>query len=692
MVPPPLVAIRHHGLILVVAGLVFFTNLGAAGLFDEDEPKNAACAQEMFARGDWIVPTFNHQLRTDKPILLYWLTLAAYQCLGVSELSARLASAVLATGTALVTYHLGRMLFSPTAGLWAAVIVSTSLMFDVVARAATPDSTLVFFTTLTLATYVGVVARGRSGGFATAAADGRAQSHLLGSLPATAALYGAMGLAVLAKGPVGVVLPVAALGLFLVCLAERRSPPEEIAVAARGMQRWWRSAIAWLLRTFTPGRLLLATGQLRPLAGLIVVALVALPWYVAVGLATRGEWLAGFLGNHNVGRFVSAMENHRGPIFYYVLAIMIGFFPWSIFLTLTTLDAARRLRARHPHWPSYLLLVCWTLLYVVFFSLARTKLPNYVLPVYPALAVLTAALVEHWLHEPAALSPRLLRVALGSLCVVGVGTTIGVGIAAWLLLPGDLPLALVGLIPLAGGGAALYFHRRATHASTPEQRGSAAAPVADQAGGANDGGRAHGDPAVFRPGSTTLGVAPIATRRAALAVAITAVAFSVSLFGWASHRVGRHQTSRPLLAAAREASAGPVRLAAYGYFEPSLVFYARTEVLRPRTTDELAALVHDDPSLHVVVRASDMDALADVLPPGAEVIYRHRRFLRRGELCLVGPSATRVAAAAGTRAAATSAESAESAESATSAASSTSATPATSRGEAPHPPRSNATR
>ncbi|HTN03213.1 MAG TPA: hypothetical protein VL132_15095, partial [Planctomycetaceae bacterium] len=90
--------LRHQAWILLAAGLVFFTNLGAYPLFDEDEPKNAVCGKEMFERGDWIVPTFNHDLRTDKPILIYWVMLTSFHLFGVSELTARLGSSVLAIG------------------------------------------------------------------------------------------------------------------------------------------------------------------------------------------------------------------------------------------------------------------------------------------------------------------------------------------------------------------------------------------------------------------------------------------------------------------------------------------------------------------------------------------------------------------------------------------------------------------
>ena len=119
--------VRHQAVLLVVAALVFFVNLGKAQLWDDDEPKNAECAREMCERGDWITPTFNHGLRHDKPALVYWLMISAYKTFGVNEFSARFWSAALAVGTTLATYQLGRMLFGVRVGFWAGWIMATFL-------------------------------------------------------------------------------------------------------------------------------------------------------------------------------------------------------------------------------------------------------------------------------------------------------------------------------------------------------------------------------------------------------------------------------------------------------------------------------------------------------------------------------------------------------------------------------------
>ncbi len=114
----------------------------------------AGCAWEMMQRGRLGRPVFNGELRTHKPVLLYWFIMSAYRVFGVDEFGARFWSAVLGVGTVLMTYVIGRRLFNPAAGLWAGLILSTTIMFGIAARVATPDSVLIFFSTASLLVFV----------------------------------------------------------------------------------------------------------------------------------------------------------------------------------------------------------------------------------------------------------------------------------------------------------------------------------------------------------------------------------------------------------------------------------------------------------------------------------------------------------------------------------------------------------
>src|SRR5262245_44591561 len=145
--------LKHVLTILLVSGAVMLTGLGAPRLWDRDEPRNAGCAREMLERNDWVVPTFNGELRAHKPVLLYWCIMPSYLALGVNEFAARLPSALCAIGSVICAYIMSRRLFGPRAGVWSAIALATSLMFVVAGRAATPDSLLIFCTTLALTIY-----------------------------------------------------------------------------------------------------------------------------------------------------------------------------------------------------------------------------------------------------------------------------------------------------------------------------------------------------------------------------------------------------------------------------------------------------------------------------------------------------------------------------------------------------------
>src|SRR5439155_6486519 len=145
----------HLLLLTGVASVVLFVNLGGPQLWDRDEPRNAACAREMLQRDDWVVPTFNGELRVLKPALKYWLMIAAYKAFGVSEFAARVGSAAFALATVWTTYFLGRRLFDARAGLWAGLILATSLLFAAAGHVAKADAPLTFFSTLALLIFAG---------------------------------------------------------------------------------------------------------------------------------------------------------------------------------------------------------------------------------------------------------------------------------------------------------------------------------------------------------------------------------------------------------------------------------------------------------------------------------------------------------------------------------------------------------
>src|SRR4051812_34744527 len=310
--------------VAAIGAAAFFSGLGLSHLWDEDEPKNAVCAREMFERGDWIVPTFNGQLRTDKPILIYWCMIAVYHVLGVSELSARFPSALAGVGTVVLTFHLGRLMFDKRTGFLASCLSASALMFGVLARGVTPDSLLIVCITASLTSFVAGVASRRGGNFngLSAGRTGEPKPILEHGLPplACVGMYAGMGMAVLAKGPIGLVMPLGIIGAYLLLCDGVDAAPADLS--------WMRR----VTRYIAPRRTLQIVRTLRIGWGLPLVAMIVLPWYIAVAFRTNGEWLTRFLGTHNVGRFMQPMEHHRGLPIYYLVAILIGFFPGSVFL------------------------------------------------------------------------------------------------------------------------------------------------------------------------------------------------------------------------------------------------------------------------------------------------------------------------------------------------------------------------
>jgi 4-amino-4-deoxy-L-arabinose transferase-like glycosyltransferase len=190
---------RHQLVLAAVAATVFFVQLGGAHLWDVDEAIFSQTAREMYDRGDAVVPWFNGQLFAHKPPLLYWLQMAAYEMLGANEWAARLPSALFAVGSVLVTYRLGCLVFSPVAGFWAALILATNVSFAVIARAATPDSLLVFFSTLAIYVFVAGTAKARvaSGQYNERNAPWAGQTRFEPTWATWTLTYAAMGCGVL---------------------------------------------------------------------------------------------------------------------------------------------------------------------------------------------------------------------------------------------------------------------------------------------------------------------------------------------------------------------------------------------------------------------------------------------------------------------------------------------------------------
>src|SRR5262249_24802937 len=186
----------------------------------------------------------------------------------------------------------------------------------------------------------------------------------------------------------------------------------------------------------------------RLISGALAFLAVAAPWYLMVALDTKGKWLESFLMNENIRRFQNPAEGHRGPIYYHLAGLIVLTTPWTVFLLATfwyALPATRRADADQAAADSshkYHILIVWFFTYLVLFSFAATKLPNYILPLYPALAILIGRLLDRW-RLGLISGPKWLAIVtwIGSLSV-GIFVT-----AALLVVAGLVPLAIKGFRP-----------------------------------------------------------------------------------------------------------------------------------------------------------------------------------------------------------------------------------------------------
>ncbi len=547
-----------------MAAAVLLTRLGAAPLWDDDESKNAACTLAMLDADDWVVPTFNGRLRIEKPPLVNWLQMAGVGLVGRSESGVRIGSAVLTVGTCLLTWRIGVILFGPSAGLLGGLAMATCVWTAVGGRAATPDAPLVFFTTLALFLFVRSVGR-----------DLRTDGPPRLTAPMALAIGAACGAAVLAKGPVGVVFPGIALAVFAVC-------------RSRGLAAW-------------PA----AIRGLRPLVILAAMLAVALPWYAAVTLRTDGAWLRGFILVHNVARFAAPMEGHSGSVLYYPAVLACGLYPWSMVLAVMAAHVGWiAATCHHPHRGACLLLACWALTWVGGFTVAGTKLPGYVWPAYPTLAVGTGLFLDACARRDVAFlrglrdPDRGLRLTLAAgwwmLALGGAMILVGLPLAARRWAPGSEWLGAIGMVPLA---SAAVGWRLAAAGRMP----TAFAVVAAGAGLMTT--------LLATAGAETFGLA--------------AAPRTLFADGRAAHRIAMPPAGA---------------LAGFPAPPPSLVFYGGGRVAPLDDVAAVAAHLSARPDACVVVDSRFLDAVADVIPPGHRVQARVATVAARS-LILIGPAA-----------------------------------------------------
>lgn len=466
----PQISIFRLLILAVITTAVFMFGLGKAQLWDRDEPRNARASVEMLERSDWTVPTFNGELRTHKPILLYWGQMVSYLSLGQSDFSARLPSALAAILTVFsVAVLASRLSGNPrgisAAGFWSATVLATCLLMVMAGRAATPDSLLIAASTLGISILViGSIAPSSPFSSGNVAAT---------RWVAVAAGYTCLGFAALAKGPVGIVLPLAVVHIWWMINKRLESvtialwnndhqgnmdkPKQSLAQRAQVLlaESWY------CLNPLSCWRAVLA---LRTIPGLLLTMMVAAPWYVAVGLETDGAFLRGFFLEHNLGRALNSMEGHNGSIFFYPAAFVVGIFPWSLWLIPIAMWTRGAFRENAVQRQLALLGTVWIAVYLTAFSLASTKLPSYITPCYAGAALLIGSYWKQF--ESRWHLPKFgMRVAANSLAVVtGIGILTAIIVLSRLEVMHKIAYASIcGLAISAAGVLGLLCERQRQH-------------------------------------------------------------------------------------------------------------------------------------------------------------------------------------------------------------------------------------
>ena len=361
------------GLLLVIAfaAFVFLAGLGRLPLFGRDEALYAEAAREMHASGDWITPRVNGADFFEKPPLLYWLDALAYSALGPTPLAARLPAALLGILAVAVTASIASRVWGKRAGILAGLMLVTCPLVVMVARMGIMDMPLTCLVTLALLAY----ARwSRRGGLAPAAAFG-----LL------------VGLAILLKGLAGGLAP--AIALIHALVYRRTASPHPLSARGEG-------AMTEHGRDHRKARGEVRKAGARVLSvslALIAMVIVAAPWFLAMA-ARHGEgYTAVFFVREHLVRMAKPMQGHGGGVYYYLAWIAFAFFPWVAFL-----PAALRRRPDQnddqAFWRS--LAIVWFLVVLIPFSLIKTKLPGYIVPLFPPMAMLVAAELDRRLETP----------------------------------------------------------------------------------------------------------------------------------------------------------------------------------------------------------------------------------------------------------------------------------------------------
>jgi 4-amino-4-deoxy-L-arabinose transferase-like glycosyltransferase len=382
--------LEHFYLIalLFLCGAVYFYGLGRLPFIGPDEPRYAEVAREMYATGDWITPRLGGIKWFEKPALAYWLLATGYAVFGENEFGARFGVAVASTFAALLLYFFGRRARSARFGYLSAAALVTCGLWPGFARGVTCDLPLTVAIEFALLSF-----------FLWESKESGAGDDRLWYV-----FCFALGLATLAKGLAGVALPMMIIAPYLILTGA------------------WKSLLRPRLIIF----------------GALIFLATAAVWYAPVIARNGREFIDEFFIGHHFQRYLSNKYRHPQPFYFFPLVAVAGCFPWSFYLISSV--TRTKVRARRgqtelgqtevcpttkviPNDRLHLFLLLWIVAPIAFFSFSGSKLPGYILPIFPAVALIIGGELERWWRDesrPPAL-PQFLTAAFTAAAGIGAG-------------------------------------------------------------------------------------------------------------------------------------------------------------------------------------------------------------------------------------------------------------------------------
>lgn len=506
----------------LAASAIFLPRLGAYSLWNPDEPRYALVAKEMAEAHDPLLPRLNGEPYSQKPPLLFWaIEVAAEVTGGFGETAARLPSALAAIGTTLLAFALGRRLFSERAGWIAAAAFATSVKVVWQGRVGQIDMLLTFFVALAVWAWVRSREEGREGWVWL--------------------FWVSAGLGTITKGPVALLPALLSILAFLAVTRDRE-----------GLRR------------------------LRLAPGLLVYAGVVLAWLVPAVVRAGVWYLDELVLRQTVTRYVNPWH-HLHPWHYYLGATAANYFPWTVFLPTAAFVAWKELEGTRRR--NALFAGCWAVVTIVFFSVSPAKRDVYVLPMFPAMALLVGASVD-----------RILEIWPGR--------------RRW--LEGPL-LALAAIASVAAVATPSIFARWPDlTAVVPELAGGTAAALAILALGAAGGW------VLARNGRPVPAVASLSVGTATLAFLLAVVLVP---------RLEPFRSLRPVSDVVTREVPPDEPLGIFPRFEPAIAFYCGRRARVLETEEELRSFVAAPGPDWVLIRGSDLD----------EIERRPRKLIAIGE-------------------------------------------------------------